>query len=327
MTDGPQEQGILTDAAKVLERAHYFSHEAMATVFELYILCDNAGYASQAARAAFDEVDRLEQEMSRFVENSDIARLNIAAVGQEVQLGPDTFKALTIAQQIYEQTGGAFDVTVGSLFECWLDDDRKLKNPTPKQIAEAVKRAGMDKLIVDEEWLTGQVAVDGVRFDLGGIGKGCAADVMARTLREWSIKKALVLAGASTVLAVGRPDDMAGWPITLSNPLDRSETLLKLYLADSALGGSGIEQGLHIIDPRPGAGRPVKGKLAAWSLAKTGAEADALSTAFMVMSEAEIKAHCKKHPARAAMTVRRRDEGSNRITTRCFGHWPRPNHQ
>ena len=56
--------------------AHRFSHAAMATVFEVHCVHADARYAAQAAQAAFDLVDRLEQELSRFVENSDISRIN-----------------------------------------------------------------------------------------------------------------------------------------------------------------------------------------------------------------------------------------------------------
>ena len=46
---------------------HRFSHEAMATVFEVHCDHPDARYAGQAAHAAFELVDRLEQQLSRFV--------------------------------------------------------------------------------------------------------------------------------------------------------------------------------------------------------------------------------------------------------------------
>ena len=57
-------------------KAHRFSHQAMATTFEVFIVHGDARYAEQAAWAAFDELDRLEAELSRFIENSDISRIN-----------------------------------------------------------------------------------------------------------------------------------------------------------------------------------------------------------------------------------------------------------
>ena len=57
-------------------RVRRFSHEAMATVFEICVAETGAEYAQQAAWAAFEELDRLESELSRYVNESDIARVN-----------------------------------------------------------------------------------------------------------------------------------------------------------------------------------------------------------------------------------------------------------
>src|SRR5262245_49592086 len=74
-----------------------FSHEAMATVFEVYVANADHAYAAQAARAAFDLVDRLEHELSRFIPNSDITRVNQLAAGEQTQVGASTLECLVIA--------------------------------------------------------------------------------------------------------------------------------------------------------------------------------------------------------------------------------------
>ena len=53
-----------------------FQHEAMATYFEITIAGQERDYARQAAEAAFRELDRLENTLSRYIESSDIARAN-----------------------------------------------------------------------------------------------------------------------------------------------------------------------------------------------------------------------------------------------------------
>jgi len=87
----------------------------------------------------------------------------------------------------------------------------------------------------------------------------------------------------------------------LSNPADSKQTLVRLSLQDGALSGSGLQQGCHIIDPR--SAQPVSDKLAAWACAADAATADALSTAFMVMSPNELKQYCLRHPDTQAMVV------------------------
>ena len=84
--------------------AQRFSHQAMATLFEIYCVHADASYAGQAARAAFDLVDRLEQEQSRFVANSDVSRINQLSAGQGTRVSPSTMECLEIARRMYDVT-------------------------------------------------------------------------------------------------------------------------------------------------------------------------------------------------------------------------------
>ena len=131
--------------------------------------------------------------------------------------------------------------------------------------------------------------------------QGCAADKMGQLLCEWGIDTAMISAGQSTILPIGIPAGFPGWPVTLSNTID-NEILTKLYLADKALSASGLQKGLHIINPRTD--KPAKGKLACWATAKPAAVADALSTAFMVMSLDEIEAFCESHADTSALIIK-----------------------
>ena len=86
----------------------------MATVFEVYAVHPDEQYAAQAAQAAFDLVDRLERELSRFLPNSDITRINHLAAGESTRVSPSTLECLVIARHMFELTGGAFDVSIGT---------------------------------------------------------------------------------------------------------------------------------------------------------------------------------------------------------------------
>jgi len=198
-----QSDQVVDIGAKTISDAHHFSHEAMATVYELYIVDEDKDYARAGAQAAFAEVDRLELEMSRFLSNSDISRLNAAEVGETVDLGLDTFECLRRAREMHEKTGGAFDISVGALYACWLDEDRRLCQPSEDEIEQAHELTGMKHLEIDDEDFCAKVLTDGVQFDLGGIGKGFAAEKVAELLREWSLEQSLVLAGASSVARTG----------------------------------------------------------------------------------------------------------------------------
>jgi thiamine biosynthesis lipoprotein len=258
-----------------------FSHEAMATVFEVYTAHADAAYAAQAAQAAFDLLDRLERELSRFVSNSDISRINRLTAGESTQVTPSTLECLLIARHMFDLTGGAFDISIGT---------------------------GLTSLELDEDYVV-SATQDGVQVDLGGVGKGYAVDLMAELLEEWGLPVALVHGGFSSMLALEPPAGSEGWPLTLSDPTAPSRVLGRLFVRQTALGASGVRKKDHIRDPRTG--EPARGRLAAWvavprpSVAQpvedgpriaATAVSDALTTAFMLMSIERIESLCERTP-------------------------------
>ena len=299
----PQGEQVVDCGSQTIQDAHHFAHEAMATVFEIYITDDDETYARQGAQAAFAEVDRLELEMSRFISNSDISRLNDAVSGETVGLGMDVFECLSRAREMHDKTSGAFDISVGALYSCWLNDDRTLRQPSDEELARACELTGLDHLKLNEEDFSAEVLTEGVQFDLGGIGKGYAAEKMAEILREWSLRQALVLAGASSVLSVSVPEGMTGWPIKLRHPDNHEDVLARFELTEGAISGSGNQKGQHIIDVRSVEGVPVEGRIAAWAMAPDAVAADALSTAFMMLSAGDIDDYCLANPGTAAIIV------------------------
>jgi len=320
MTQPQPDISFVGSSCDSIPGARRFSHQAMATAFEVIIIHKDAHYAQQAAWAAFDELDKLEQQLSRFVENSDISRINNLAANQPLQIGLAAFECLQLCASLYARTSGAFDITIGSLMDCWLREDKTTRTPSKEQPpcllskterGQARQRTGLHLIKLDETEHTVQLLTSHMQIDLGGIGKGYAIDQMAKLLGDWSIDSALIHGGCSSVLALRRPHSTKGWHLTLSNPPRRfasqtrssggKQTLAHLYLQDRALSGSGLQKGRHIIDPRKA--QPAKGKRAAWACAPTAATADALSTAFMVMSPDQIKKYCLSHPDTLAMVV------------------------
>ena len=317
-----QSDQVVDTGAQTIADAHHFSHEAMATVYELYIAEEDEDYARAGAQAAFAEVDRLELEMSRFLSNSDISRLNAAEPGQSIELGMDTFECLRRAKEMFDKTGGAFDISVGALYGCWLDEERRLRQPSGEEIVKAFELTGMNLLEIDDEDFCAKVQTEGVQFDLGGIGKGYAAEKVAELLREWSLEQSLVLAGASSVLCVSVPEGMSGWPMRLRNPEKRDEILARFDLKEGAVSGSGRQKGQHIIDPRTAESGPVEGRLAAWAIAPDAITADAASTAFMMLTDEEISDYCLANAGTAAILLPHvGSDNSSGQAAKTFGSW------
>jgi thiamine biosynthesis lipoprotein len=263
--------------------AHAFSefhHEAMATTFAIVIADHPADYARQAAAAAFRELDRLESELSRYVESSDIARANRIARGETIRIGEDALHCLLLAADASLATHRAFDAAYAS--ERAADQSPDLPLFTLDPAAHT---------------LTSQAAR--LHLDLGAIGKGYALDRMAAQLSEWAISTACLQSGGSTALALSPPSGESGWPIGIGD----GATHRLLSLSHVALSGSGIAvQGAHLIDPRTATPSPHVTRT--WALAPTAALSDALSTAFFILPETEIAAFCAAHPAIGAARAR-----------------------
>ncbi len=272
-----------------------FTHFAMATEYEIYVSGADPVYAAQASQAAFAELDRLENEFSRFLPNSDISRINHLHPGQRIVIGPDTMACLETCFSLFLQTKGAFDVSMGALYKCWLNEDKTLRWPSFKEIAAAGQLTGMHHLFFDKDKMTVAVDISGLQLDLGAFGKGYAVDRMVLVLKEWDIPAALIHGGSSSAYAFGGEE---GWLVTISHPQDHSKILCSFCLQEMALSGSGVQKGFHIIDPRQG--QPIQNRPAAWVIAPDAATSDALSTAFMVMPEGEIREFCAQHPELAA---------------------------
>jgi len=288
--------------------ARRYSHEAMHTVFEVYALHPDERYAAQAADAAFALTQRLERDLSRFIANSDISRINRLEAGEATRVGPDTLECLVIARHMFEVTDGAFDISIGT---------------------------GLSSLDLDEDAFVVRATQPGVRLDLGGIGKGYAVDLMADVLEEWGLHAALVHGGFSSVLALDGPEDGGGWPLTLSDPAAPARVLARLSACQTSLGASGLVKGDHIVDPRTG--EPVRGRRAAWVAAPRPATrgqaaadgaprlavtavTDALTTACMVMSVDEIAGLCARSPGLEAWVLEDHgQDGPGEAGLRHFG--------
>lgn len=261
----------------------------MATRFEILALHEDAHYARQAAEAAFAELDRLEQTLSRFIGTSDIARINQLRPGERTRIGLDAFRCLQECLQLHEETNGAFDVGAGALFQAW----KQATSNDDDEIELLLKNGGIKNIKLHSDSHSVSLKDNAIVIDLGGYGKGYALDRMADILLEWDIECALLHSGMSTALALNPPPDEEGWPITISHP-ETKETLKTVRLTNEAFSGSGLQKGPHIIDSRTG--RPANQAVAAWAQTQNAARADALSTSFMIMDQHEVSALVQAQP-------------------------------
>ncbi len=276
-----------------------FLHSAMSTEFELVLPGENRDYLQQAAQAVFSLIDRLEELLSRFDPRSDISLVNRLPAGQAQRVGIETVECLSLCLVLQTETHGAFDCDFRSRKKHW---DLKPREFPEKETSgqtlgfETAAVPGGFEVVLSAE----------VDLDLGGMGKGYALDKAWEILRDWDVKQGLIHAGTSTALAHGSPYSSAskqkGWPVGVTGSFACPGAPRRAFLKGRAISGSGTEiKGPHVIDPVNGG--PALGHLAAWVSHPSAAVADALSTAFMVMSTEQVRDFCQRFPDVWALVI------------------------
>lgn len=285
----------------------YVINEAMHADFEFWIFGNapstDPEHLRNVGAEAFEAVVALERLINYWREDSEISTVNREAAARPVVCSPTLFSLLVYCKKIWEDTHGASDITVGPLVELWGFYKKQGHLPSDAELQAALEKVGMDKVELDEKARTVRFTRPGMRLDLGGIGKGLAADRAAQVLRSRHIQSALISAGTSSVVAIGAPPGKAGWTVKIRGPYNREDAIDEVLLKDESLSTSaGYERFLeiggkkycHIFDPKTG--RPAEGVASVSVIAPSGAESDALDTGFFVLGLSGARAYCETHP-------------------------------
>jgi thiamine biosynthesis lipoprotein len=261
-------------------------HMGVETRVVLYATDEPA--ARSAAAAAFARVARLDAVMSDYRQDSELNRLCEAPAGRWTPISDDLYGVLELALQVSQATDGAFDCTVGPLSRLWREARRDGILPDPQRLAAARARVGWRLLGLDPVARAANLRAAGMRLDLGGIGKGFAAQEASRVLRERGVPRHMV-ALAGDVTAGAPPPGESGWRVVVETGYGAAARPLA-RLADASISTSGdaeqfVEIGgvrySHVLDPRTGLGLTTR--TAATVVAPDGASADALASAACVL--------------------------------------------
>ena len=294
-----------------------YSKPAMACQFQLLFNMHQYPQSGAATGEAFELIDQLEDQMTVYRDHSEISQLNRTAFQHPVKTEHRLFELLQTAKEIHRETDGAFDVTAGQLSKLWGFEQRSAKIPDQRAIQTTLQTVGSQHITLDTTAQTISLTTEGVKINLGGIGKGYAIDRTGGLLRMEGISDFAIHGGQSSVLCAGNnvtenqrsgKDAQTGWPIGLSHPVLPEIRLATFHLKDQALGTSGSgRQGFfhegkrfgHIIDPRTG--WPADRFLSTTVISPSAALSDALATAFFVMTLEEIETYCRTHTDVAAV--------------------------
>src|SRR5215472_12831478 len=215
------------------------SHNAMATDYTIVAYGKDRDYLAEVINEAFEQIDRLDAQMSNYKPESELSRINREAYGHAVLVEPGLFRLIQDAVRHGEETQGAFDITVGPLMKAWGFFRGQGRVPSPQEIRDVLKDVGYGHVHLDVERRTIHFDEPGIELDLGAKAKGYAVDRAVEILKENGISSALVSSGTSSIYALGAPPGERGWKINLRDPFDGSKAAEVIYLENFSVSTSG----------------------------------------------------------------------------------------
>lgn len=264
-----------------------FPFRAMASPCELQLHGEDAEQLEAAARAATEEVLRIERKYSRYRDDSVTAAIN-ASAGDASGLAVDdeTAALLDYAATAWKQSDGLFDISSGVLREVW--DFRSGRVPEPSAVERVLERVGWQRVQLAD----GRIRLAaGMQIDFGGFGKEYAADRAARRCREHGIRSGLVDLGGDIAI-VGPHPDGTPWRIGIRDPEQLYGAVAKVAVARGGVATSGDYQRCMIVDGRryahildPTTGWPIAGLRSVSVIAERCLLAGTASTIAMLKGE------------------------------------------
>ena len=246
--------------------------------------------AKEALKAAEEETVRLEGMLSRFIPESEISRINSSAGIRYEKVSSETYEVLSRAVEFSKCCQGCFDVTVGPLVNLWRNSRDVLKPPDEFKIRQILPLVDYTNLVLDPCERAVSLKKAGQSIDLGGIGKGSAADKILEVFKKYEVSSAFTNFGGN-VAAIGAKPDGSPWRIGIQHPRQENSLIGVVYVVNKSVVTSGDYQRYftdsngkryhHILNPNTGYPSE-SGLISVTIVADSSVAADALSTVMFI---------------------------------------------
>jgi thiamine biosynthesis lipoprotein len=260
----------------------------MGTLVKITAVARSESVAQAAATAAFAEIRRLEELMSTWIPTSELSRVNTSAGVMPVYVSPETLTVVQRAIQVAEMTDGGFNIAIGPAVDAWnVIEGHRI--PTESELEALRPLVDLQAVHVDAGKQTIFLEKAGMRIDVGGIGKGYAADQAVEALqRAGAVAGVVALSG--DIKTFGRLPDGKLFPVGIQHPRKDGSVLAWIDLQDEAISTAGDYERFferdgvryhHILDPRTL--QPARSCQSVTVIAHEGVWADGLDTGIFVM--------------------------------------------
>lgn len=260
----------------------------MGTLVTITSVAPSEKTANVAINAGFDEIKRLEQLLSTWIPTSELSRVNASAGQNPVRVAHDTFTVVQRSLELAEITDGAFNIAIGPAVDAWNVTEQQ-RIPEAHELEALRPRTDLKGLHTDAQTQTIYLEQPGMRIDVGGIGKGYAADQAVVAMKKAGAS-AGVVALSGDIKTFGQLPGGNKFPVGIQHPRREGEVLVFLDLQDEAISTAGDYERFferdgvryhHILDPATL--QPAHGAQSVTVVAKDGVWADGLDTGIFVM--------------------------------------------
>lgn len=262
------------------------AEDIMGTRVTLEFWSEDANSAGTIVKAVMDMMRGVDDQLSPYIETSELYRVNAEAFEHPVKVSGNFFRLLQKSRYYSELSEGAFDITFASVGRFY--DYRKGIAPDDAEIQKRLPAIDYHHVVLDDASQTVRFSHPGVKIDLGGIAKGYAVDRAIDILKQFGVQSAIVAAGGDTRMLGDRRGQP--WIIGIQHPRKKSEFAVRIPLADSAISTSGDYERFfldgevrihHIINPQSGKSADEVESVSI--LAPLAVDSDALSTTVFVL--------------------------------------------
>ncbi len=276
------------EAVKFNRNLHKISKTqlAMGTFVSMTLLHDSRDQAQQAMGEAFEEIDRLTREMSRFDSATAVAYLNHQGTVKDAP--PELFDVVHRSLEFYKISNGAFDISVQPVVDLFKDSFSTGTGtpPTKASLQRALKLVNAGHIHVSGRTIT--FGKEGMGITLDGIAKGYIVDRASEILASHNIGNHLINAGGD-IRTMGHKKNGKPWTIAIQDPHKKKAYPDIIQLNTGAIATSGNYEVYfdrekmfhHIVNPVTGFSPNRSASVSV--LARTAMDADALSTTVFVM--------------------------------------------
>jgi len=262
----------------------------MGNRFELSVVAADEQWANRQIDAGIQEIQRIEQLLTTFNDQSETNRVNANAGIMPVEVSRETFSLIQRSLRISDLTQGAFDISYGSIDKrLWNFDQQMTELPDKETAKKMVRLINYRNIVLDDEKCTVFLREKGMRIGFGGIGKGYAAERAKQVMKQNGVESGVVNASGDLTTWGLQPNGKQ-WTIAISNPNAAQEAFSYMNISDMAVATSGNYEKFvmiggkkysHTINPRTGL--PVTG-IKSVTIITTNAEiADAMATPVTIM--------------------------------------------